>query len=689
MFNAGLFGSDTNVSCFNPDSNTTFPQFVRFDNQASVNLTTITYPKAIRNAGFRIWYLSSPDGSFIQHNVSSRTDVTNLSTLYQTYYAGSDSYCQTECTTGSGCYPCLRLYYGNPICSRDNFSVRPEAFVATLIDSNQSTDTSRISNKIVSSRTAEEVFVNLSAEYQYRLDINATSYTSDTAVSGYIQTFDASKNASTATMRWASTLADDSACNTTPSPDIVMSLYNGNSINTKDVPNIAQIASLPEVGEYKFVISDENWTEADWNEAYLEHHSINGFDTGTDCVRSNPYAAIDAANGCLISSDHDTLSPKPLPINIVPHRFTLNFNTGAQPSMNKDFVYVNSLDPVNYPYEDISYNIRGVFQAIGYNGGELSNFVDGCYAETTDINFGYTYLSTVADVNLTYAMYDYNSSNPSLPIANSEVTETFTDSPTINTRSQFSFARTSDAYEASMKGAIGIDLALNFNRNENIPSNPSHIQFNDFNISIATRVYETIYVDLDSVHRVFGDMTMDANISFLYAKVKPAKGFYPDIIEPSIITPVSVLVYCDLGFDECQRRGIRTKDGQTSEFDWWKSWNHDNTIAGESDGNIVMSSTPSTALNSTSVSISSRGQDNTILVSRGALPLPATVPITLVTDETLINYTDRWLLYNPDGNNTNLYSVRFIGQSTWAGHGDTGHVVGGQSNIKTNRRVEW
>ncbi len=140
IFNAGLFGRDTNLTCNNPDSNVTEPVFVPFYNETWSTISG-DYNVAMRNVGFRTWHLSSPDGGAADHHCSNKYDETCFQTLYTDVYAPEGN-CTAACTSGgSGCYPCLKTYYGNPICSRDNFSIRPDAFVAKLIDSNQSTDT--------------------------------------------------------------------------------------------------------------------------------------------------------------------------------------------------------------------------------------------------------------------------------------------------------------------------------------------------------------------------------------------------------------------------------------------------------------------------------------------------------------------------------------------------------------------
>lgn len=137
-------------------------------------------------------------------------------------------------------------------------------------------------------------------------------------------------------------------------------------------------------------------------------------------------------------------------------------------------------------------------------------------------------------------------------------------------------------------------------------------------------------------------------------------------------------------------------NGQTNEAYWWKSVDHSN-IAGDKDGNIELVSTPANALNQTTVSINNAGEDKTIDVTNTTGATPAVVPVDLVVKDPAASptpavYTDRWLIYNSESATAKpspFFRVKFMGASGWAGKGDAGHVVGGQSNAKTNRRLEW
>ena len=245
-----------------------------------------------------------------------------------------------------------------------------------------------------------------------------------------------------------------------------------------------------------------------------------------------------------------------------------------------------------------------------------------------------------------------------------------------------------------------MDLGFNFDRTNNQPLNPRLINFSDFNITYATP--PNINVDMKTDYHIYGEKKIDANITFIYGRAKPGKLLYDDVTTASIITPVSVVFYCDLGYTECQKRGVALMDAQTNEAYWWKSLDHDNQLS--KDGNIVFTlgspteGSGSPTLNTTSATITSDGKDTTIAVNRGSNPvLPLAVPVNLIVNDpnnppAPANYTDRWLIYN-ENNATQppspFYRVRFIGNSTWSGIGKTGNVVGNDAGSKKTKRLDW
>jgi hypothetical protein len=338
----------------------------------------------------------------------------------------------------------------------------------------------------------------------------------------------------------------------------------------------------------------------------------------------------------------------------------------------------------------MSFNISGTFKAIGYSGTDVSNFVGGCYAEDTNMSLTQSYLHTepASERFLRYDLVDFNTTNPAV------ITRPREQGVFGTTAAPLVIGQNDEHFVQDMKGAISMDLGYNFARTNNTPLDPRFIGFDDFNITYATS--PNINVNMIDNHQVHGDINIDSNISFVYARAKPGKEFYEDVTASSIATPVSAVVYCSLGYAECQNRRVLTLLGQTNESDWWLSWNHQ-TARG--DGDIVLSAgTPTEGSGAPSVAptvtnIISEARDGTITVSSGADPvLPLTVPVNLVTDPALANFTDRWMIYNP--NNAVLapspfYRVRFIGNSTWTGIGQTGNVVGTPINAQKTKRLDW
>ena len=234
-----------------------------------------------------------------------------------------------------------------------------------------------------------------------------------------------------------------------------------------------------------------------------------------------------------------------------------------------------------------------------------------------------------------------------------------------------------------------MDLGYNFNRRFDTVLNPRQVYMDDFNLTYTISP-PGIHVDMQTDYKIVGHRNLDQNVSFFYGRAKPGKFFYEDITDSSVVTPISILAYCDLGFTECQERGIQSPFAETNEANWWLSADH-RTINEDGDIQLTVGSITEGGGNplvTSTISINDMtATDYNILVQRGANPtLPMTVGIDFV-----IPPTDVWVIYNEDNNSvpSPFYRVRFIGQSDWAGHGDTGYVVDGNVSIKKNRRLGW
>lgn len=257
-------------------------------------------------------------------------------------------------------------------------------------------------------------------------------------------------------------------------------------------------------------------------------------------------------------------------------------------------------------------------------------------------------------------------------------------------------------------------LQFNFEREINQPANPFDVNGSYLSIAASSHYEDPDDGDIADINgsRV-GDgnatqaaqclsdeacvrQNADNNATFFYARTRPSKLFYPDVTEASIVTPIFVDVYCDLGHDACGNFGIDTINAQITEYEWWLSIHH---RMDRQDGNVTLQKGNVTEGSSADWNVSpkvvaindSNGEDDTIVVLRGASAvLPLTVEIDLDTTNPID--TSGWLIYNPNNSMfapDPFYSVRFIGQSGWAGHGDTGHVVETNSSTKKNKRLEW
>jgi uncharacterized repeat protein (TIGR01451 family) len=724
MIRADNFARDANTACNDPHSklDDVPVQFVHFDNSKDkiFGYTSSEVNLAYRNVAMRIWYLTDVNGtgSLTDDHNCTRSSQNACIDLYKRDYTTGGN-CSSECadTSTVGCYDCLRTSYGHKVCSRDNFAIRPESFVLEVRDSNESEDTTKPNNTIANSTTSSAPF-SLIAGYDYRFDINATNHVNNIATPRYKQHF--SPNRATHYVHMEQNFkASATQCNDWEDQNISINVYNGNSVNTHT--NIAYVSKVEQIGEYKLVAYDTNWTSADWDPDELIHHTAlanpdysSFFNSGSDCIAGSGVPSTGIAGnstGCAISSVHtnsDTgISYDYLYAQYYPYTFKLDELTiGAGPDNVGDFVYINTLSNALYPNgqdENMSYNIQGIFTAVDRNGLPVSNFVNNCYAESVDMNLNsfYTHALPIDNANVRADIKDSSTVTlGTLTIGDTIRARTQIDLGTLTNLtstanlSPLTVTQDPQHFAKEMNASISMDLGYNFTRTNNLPINPRKVTMKNFNVTYHIQP-ATVYVDMINDYKIVGERDIDQNVTFLYARAKPAKLVYDDVSDNDINTPVSVVLYCDLGFTVCQDRGILSLLAQTKDDKWWKSWNHDNstlTGTGAGDGTIELVSTPvANALNNTTVDITSEGENNAVNVNNGGVA-PRTVTVNLVTDPTLANYTDRWLIYNPNSATvipTPFYRVRFIGPSGWTGTGQTGNVVGGNSNAKKNKRLEW
>ena len=233
-------------------------------------------------------------------------------------------------------------------------------------------------------------------------------------------------------------------------------------------------------------------------------------------------------------------------------------------------------------------------------------------------------------------------------------------------------------------------LMFNYARNNNQPVNPFTVPGSDVNITVSSRYTGTAPEGTADINGTA--LAADTNATFAFGRVKSSDDFYEDILTFNVLTPISVVVYCDL-WAGCTALGIDTINGQTDESNWWLSTGHNET---RGDGNITLVSPPTVIEGAgsptvtTDVTILANGRDGNITVTSGSTTLPMTVEIML--DTTPSTDTNSWLIYNPDDailDPTPFYKVRFINRSGWSGVGATGHVLDVNASSRKTKRLNW
>lgn len=785
-------------------------KFVKFNN--TTNGVNFSYEPneinfAYRSLAMRIWYLTDikGNGTLVNNHNCTRKNQKECIELYKREY-GSKKECSSECRTGSssGCYDCLRSNYGRKVCSRDNFTLRPEAFSTEISDNNQK-NTSTAPRNIIANSVGKIKPFSLVAGYKYRFDVNATSNIDNNAVPRYIQDFSKDSLNRYASMMWnPKNGANMSNCVSTDDKNIDINLFYGNTVNTRTREVFS--SKIDEIGKYKLEVFDQSWTSVDWGRDAMNRHSEGiykkYFKKGYDCLKNqdvvplpgakpknspdnNDPAASDSPRGsdnqeeiesikrdlellykileeqirtgdkrgaeetqkkideleellkkleeddddnddtgsaggsvgCVISSTHKNLTTgdtfQSLPTQYYPYTFDLRgLNIGAGPDSStapNATVYINTVIPDFYPNgqnEHMSYSARGVFGAVGMDGRATRNFVDKCYAENVDMSLIQNYtnkdempLKGANPDQSAFLRYDLvNYSNESSTVLNTD-NQLFVaqDGPLKITQASTNFLK-------PMQGSLHTDVDYNFDRNINIPLNPRNIFMERYEVSYSTPP-PSVHVNMKSNYIIKGTKQLGAanakgqNVTFAYARVKSSKPFYDDIIGNSVLTPISTVVYCDLGFALCNGRGIDVNNGQTDEPYWWRATTFNNTGMNR-DGNVVLSATQAALQDDNGVNdakILNIGIQNGNSVSNfnvayvgDARPYTENILFNTFADDA-DHFTDRWLIYNQDGAMAPnpFYRVRFINNATWAGHGDTGNVVNTSINRKKNKRVGW
>ena len=693
------------------------------------------YQNARSNAAFRISYNMTTDGNDdlvkIEPGKKAGEFSINFPELVQTVgTCGKDmdgipnntdtvaTYCRNNSDKLSTediaiCMECIYGYNTKFDCSRDNFSIRPEAFMVHIDDQNQTVPTiqSRLTTNYsgVAAATANEI--NIAADYRYNLEINATNHLNNTSSRGYAKSFDPLMSTDDiAHYVWEPrdiTVANANLfCNDTNDTNMTVTFFDGEvDMNT----------SVNQVGEYRLNILDTTWSTVDSNPAYMTHHigsyflnanvpdcSVNSsvtYPVNTTIDLTNSTTLSNTLTGCNIDSNHtgstSNLVYNDYDVEFHPYEFNVNLNVTLgeayiTPPLNNAFIYMANIGQD----ENMSVQINTIITAKGkYSSSGLSNFVTGCYAKPLDINI------SKSDTNSTALFYNYNfndyNSTGQKVISTAEINSSIP----AGINRDINITTTGGYFQKNMNGILDTTTRLNYNREVNETANPEHITFFRYDVEDSNNIFAS---DLklndfaDGYSDINKSTTQNLDIIHFYGRTGAKKTTI--ICDPAVAnctsggTEPDVFIYYEVfcsgivNGNTCNPALIPTDvSGNTQQRvdrRWFINLDHNTTTYGDLNSSVD-------SVNSTYITFPSgiTYANSYTLNSPHRYQVANGLPYTAVMDDNV----SRWLVHDEDNAaaTLNQHTVIFRPRTEWTGAHEDDSKTKTDRVRRINRRTMW
>ena len=719
LINADTFADQDSIFlCNNPNQSivksinssgrkNTFARFNTSAGNSRVSMTNIQTDTALKRAAFRIWYIVDKNNTILPHNCPDPIDNfgasnTCFQTLYDTHLLNDDNitdadgsigFCRpktglTNCSAyinpikgTSGCYACLRDYFSRPVCSRDDFAIRPVSYHLDIADNGESNNSSNTGISLGINNSTTSV-ATLAAGYLYRLNGYASSYTSSLRPAlEYNRNFSAQ---SSSTM--SSTLNFDNVNNPPTCTDQNNTEWNINFDGGFIRPNL--LTNL-NVGEYKHHVVDANWTLVD--QSIFQYKTFPGVN---DCIpNSNTISGTNIGmSGCItdsiISANGTTYTD--LQLTFMPYSFDIsNILLDATPQVGSNFVYMNDFSNAFYTNPT-----RPLTMSVALMGAVIAKAKDN----TTTTNFSNTCISTNVDIDLNRTMVPAESTlrdtdgspvpfQQYLQESNSSIVDVIgrnkVEGEGNNTRLH--------ASAFTEPGLAYIRLHTTLKKPLNARLNPVDINYTDLNVS-SPNASSSAHM---TTHIPEGNTSYNKEYRFYFAKVTPRKEYNPDIVQNWKSTPISVDIYCydpvNASATMCNNFGLSAPSkGKDNTLGWYAATMFDGDNSdGIVDGTTRLTPTAmfgTTVVPNVVMSVDQQfddgnGTQEDVNVSIVGNARPATIDVEIQPDP--------WLRYDADNpNGFPRFRNKFIGPSGWVGVGVRGQVVETTSTSST-RRMNW
>ena len=606
------------------------------------------------------------------------------------------SYCNLTGGSPDDLATCMECIFGSHtkfVCSRDNFAIRPEAFLEMLYDqdeTNSSVPLLAISDNGVT--TPDTSRIDIAAGYKYRLEVNATNHMNNTASAGYNVHLNSLTGTSSG-YKWAPKPGQiTTGCNDTSDKMFTIKVKNGRSdLNT----------TIYQVGDYSLVLNDTVWTTIDSVEQ--AHHTADPvhFQLGSDCVLNSAVVAkesqFDHLTGCEISSNHTNQDTNVtyMDINVTYNPYQFNITNSVKlgkgnivpPVATKPFIYMANLTDD----ENVSVHLNTKVDAVAKNNpSPLSNFVKDCFAKPLNLKIGKT--ATTNPV-LSYSYLVHNLDNNNSIINAQDMNGTIaagqlTDIP--------SFATAAAFFQKNLNGSMRLLTNLNYDRDINVTTNPEDITFTTISADDNATIFTA---DLNTSSYAEGNVSVNQRVLHYYGRTiaptitvicntQPCRTGLSATNNNNIQELISYVIYCNGGAATCNNTILPVGSTQVGTISWWANTNHDRNTTGwlptSTDGDIGAISEVITNSHTTEISRAintNKYEIEVVLENNGTLPYDAKMQMQ----------SSKWLLNDPVDNTitANEFLIKFVGVGGWSGKYETNTTTKTNFSGSTNRRIMW
>jgi hypothetical protein len=691
------------------------------------DLSNIPDNIALRNAVFRVWAFVKTDSNGTKTVVNfNETDKREFKAVYDTYFRADDmaaeQYCVSDCSASGDtrCYECLKEYFAVPLCSRDNFAIRPEGFIVTVKDTNGTENNASVTPIVLASNTGTGTTATLAAGYRYRLDASATLYGNSGTAIGYYADFDGNDtdrgDTAIAKFHGSTTCADRS------SHGQQVSMRNG---STDLTPSALRINNT---GPYYYYMTDLNWTDVD--RASYPYKTV--FDPS---CKATPSAA--GCNDCQLGTS--TVSPstagkigcrtesdfygKP-DLQMQPYEFKVEATPTFKPDINQTessgaVVHYLLMNDFNTSYFgtpalqsiEMATVYDGNISALAKGGTVTTNFTDGCSAKDINLTLyfddnNYTGKLLYDDSNhagrVGYTMQLWlQSKNMATPYADTEATGIIID-PTDNSDHNGTVTLPAGAFDTHDDGVSHIFLSStiqklyressspDINRSSYPGTNPIRITYHQIK-AMSRAAASHAYMKAKYIPK--GHKDQNATAMYLYGKITPGKEYYHNIINDNATTAIYADIYCDTASSYFGYPVFAT--GTYGQDEDPLRWHFAKDLFGATDlGTVELNATYCSGGSGPTLSAPAVGSGThiTVLLDEPHDAMHQKIYVHIPTTASrpklvCIPYTPPpWLVYDKD---KDYYRVNFIGSGSWNGVGTTGSVSQTRSGETNRPRMNW